>query len=51
MHNTAFVDDGTTVTEQQMIMKELSGGAPDADADVLALAGNDFFFLREYPDS
>lgn len=46
-HNTAFVNDGTpkpagwcpTVTEQQMIMKELSGGAPDADADVLALAG------------
>ncbi|KAI9508840.1 hypothetical protein F5148DRAFT_839232 [Russula earlei] len=45
-HNTAFVNDGTpkpagwspTVTEQQMIMKELSGGAPDADADVLALA-------------
>ena len=46
-HNTAFVNDGTpkpagwcpTVTEQQMIMKELLGGAPDADADVLALAG------------
>jgi protein JSN1 len=46
-HNTAFVNDGTpkpagwspTVTEQQMIMKELSGGAPDADADVQALAG------------
>lgn len=45
-HNTAFVNDGTpkpagwspTVTEQQMIMKELSGGAPDADADILALA-------------
>ncbi|KAI0255365.1 hypothetical protein BJV78DRAFT_1119714 [Lactifluus subvellereus] len=45
-HNTAFVNDGTpkpagwspTVTEQQMIMKELSGGAPDADADVQALA-------------
>ncbi|KAI0303363.1 hypothetical protein B0F90DRAFT_1809585 [Multifurca ochricompacta] len=46
-HNTAFVNDGTpkpagwspTVTEQQMIMKELSGGAPDADADIQALAG------------
>ncbi|KAI0262864.1 hypothetical protein BC834DRAFT_939187 [Gloeopeniophorella convolvens] len=45
-HNTAFVNDGTpkpagwspTVTEQQMIMKELSGGAPDADADIQALA-------------
>ena len=50
-HNIAFVNDGTpkpagwspTVTEQQMIMKELSGGAPDADADVLALAGNELF--------
>ena len=51
-HDTAFVNDATstpagwspTVTEQQMIMKELSSGAPDADADVLALAGNDIFF-------
>jgi protein JSN1 len=50
-HNTAFVNDGTpkpagwspTVTEQQMIMRELSGGTPDADADVLALAGNEHF--------
>ncbi|KAF8266603.1 hypothetical protein EI94DRAFT_1772066 [Lactarius quietus] len=46
-----FVNDGTpkpagwspTVTEQQMIMKELSGGAPDADADILALAGIHIF--------
>ncbi|KAI0049693.1 hypothetical protein FA95DRAFT_1604162 [Auriscalpium vulgare] len=45
-HNTAFVNDGTpkpagwtpTVTEQQMIMKELSGGGPDADADIQALS-------------
>jgi protein JSN1 len=28
-----------SVTEQQMIMKELSGGAPDAEADILALTG------------
>ena len=28
-----------TVTEQQMIMKELSYEGPDADADILALAG------------
>ena len=47
IHNTAFVAGGMlnpagrspTVTEQQMIMKELSGGAPDADADASALAG------------
>ncbi|KAH9057094.1 hypothetical protein EDB83DRAFT_2506783 [Lactarius deliciosus] len=38
-HNTAFPAGWSpTVTEQQMIMKELSGGAPDADADILALA-------------
>ncbi|KAI0317820.1 hypothetical protein OF83DRAFT_97653 [Amylostereum chailletii] len=45
-HNTAYVSDGTakpagwtpTVTEQQMIMKELAGGATDADADIAALA-------------
>ena len=28
-----------SVTEQQMVMKELSGGSPDAEADILALAG------------
>lgn len=28
-----------SVTEQQMIMKELSGGAADAEADIQALAG------------
>lgn len=27
------------VTEQQMIMKELSGGSPDAEADIQALTG------------
>ncbi|THH09485.1 hypothetical protein EW146_g8674 [Bondarzewia mesenterica] len=45
-HNTAYVSDGTakpagwtpSVTEQQMIMKELAGGSPDADADIQALA-------------
>ena len=29
----------SAATEQQMIMKELSGGSPDAEADILALAG------------
>ena len=28
-----------SVTEQQLIMKELSGGSPDAEADIIALAG------------
>lgn len=28
-----------SVTEQQMIMKELSGGSPDAEADIQILAG------------
>lgn len=28
-----------SVTEQQLIMKELSGGSPDAEADIQALAG------------
>jgi protein JSN1 len=34
-----------TVTEQQMIMKELSQGGPDAEADIQALAG-EFTFDR-----
>lgn len=46
-HNTAYVPDGQpkpagwtpTVTEQQMIMKEISVGAQDTDADVQALSG------------
>ena len=29
----------TAATEQQMIMKELSGGSPDAEADIQTLAG------------
>lgn len=36
------------VTEQQMIMKELSHGAPDAEADIAALAGE--FFPLKYPN-
>ena len=31
-----------SVTEQQLIMKELSGGSPDAEADIQALAGKSF---------
>ncbi|KAI0029866.1 hypothetical protein K488DRAFT_72644 [Vararia minispora EC-137] len=45
-HTAAYINDGTakpagwtpTVTEQQMIMKELAVGAPEAEADVAALA-------------
>lgn len=36
-----------SVTEQQMIMKELSGGSPDAEADIQALAGMTPFLLRD----
>ncbi|KAI5123302.1 hypothetical protein M0805_009323 [Coniferiporia weirii] len=46
LHTTATFSDGTakppgwtpSVTEQQMIMKELSEGSPDAENDILALA-------------
>ncbi|KAH7916035.1 hypothetical protein BJ138DRAFT_1053629 [Hygrophoropsis aurantiaca] len=46
MHNLAYVSDGLakpagwtpSVTEQQMIMKELTAGSPDAEADIQALS-------------
>jgi protein JSN1 len=46
-HTTAYVPDGLAkpagwapaVTEQQMIMKQLTAGNTDADADVQALSG------------
>ncbi|KAJ7219101.1 hypothetical protein GGX14DRAFT_434627 [Mycena pura] len=45
-HNTAYISDGLTkapgwtpaVTEQQMIMQQLSAGSLDAEADIMALA-------------
>ncbi|PCH38622.1 hypothetical protein WOLCODRAFT_23480 [Wolfiporia cocos MD-104 SS10] len=39
-HTNAYDPSGKpiAVTEQQMIMKELSGGSPDAEADIQALA-------------
>jgi protein JSN1 len=51
-HTTAYISDGLakppgwtpSVTEQQMIMQQLSAGSVDAEADVLALAGR-FFIL------
>ena len=43
LHNAPAFNDGSgkqaAITEQQMIMKELSDGSPEAEADVLALAG------------
>ena len=47
LHTGGSTLDGTTrpgtwsplMTEQQMIMRELSGGSPDAEADIAALAG------------
>jgi protein JSN1 len=53
-HSASFIMDGMTkqqarapsVTEQQMIMKELSGGSPDAEADILTLAGRSFPYCR-----
>lgn len=46
-HQSALANDGMprsagfapSVTEQQMIMKELSAGSADAEADIQALAG------------
>ena len=53
-HSPIFGPDGQprpagwqpSVTEQQMIMKELSGGAPEAEADIAALAGS--FVMPSY---
>lgn len=50
MHNIAYVSDGLSkpagwlpsVTEQQMIMKELTAGSPDADFDIQSLSGTCF---------
>jgi protein JSN1 len=47
MHNATYSTDGASktnvwsplMTEQQMIMKELSGGSPDAEVEVQALGG------------
>ena len=54
-HTTAHISDGIakpagwapSVTEQQMIMRELSVGSADADTDVHALSGSvsKYFFL------
>ena len=45
MHNGSHGQDGklqgwsASVTEQQMILRELSGGSSDAEADIQSLAG------------
>jgi protein JSN1 len=38
MHNNGY-NATPSVTEQQMVMRELSGGSPDAEGEVQALAG------------
>ncbi|KAF8638507.1 hypothetical protein AX16_010490 [Volvariella volvacea WC 439] len=37
-HNADGLGRGVSITEQQMIMRELSAGSPDAEADIQALA-------------
>ena len=46
MHSSTYVTEGgkapgwaPSVTEQQMILRELSGGSSDAEIDIQALAG------------
>ncbi|KAG8967296.1 hypothetical protein FRC03_010235 [Tulasnella sp. 419] len=39
MHeDVAHLEEGGSITEQQMIMRALSGGSPDAEPDIIALA-------------
>ena len=50
LHNSSFDVNkvsgwAASITEQQMIMKELSGGSPGAEADIIALAGESIRFL------
>jgi protein JSN1 len=55
-HTAAYVSDGLSkpagwapsVTEQQMIMKELSVGSADAEADIQALAGQLLFLSKTW---
>lgn len=50
MHTMAYTPEGAPkssamappMTEQQMIMRELSGGSPDAEGEIEALAGEAF---------
>ena len=62
VHAGSYLSDGLpkpagwvpSVTEQQMIMRELSVGAADAEADIQALAGmcsSDFFFPIRCPNT
>ena len=49
LHNNTFDVNkvsgwAASITEQQMIMKELSGGSPDAEADIIALVGESIRF-------
>jgi protein JSN1 len=53
MHGSTYVTEGgkapgwaPSVTEQQMILRELSGGSSDAEIDIQALAG--LYFILSY---
>lgn len=53
MHSSTYVPEGgkapgwaPSVTEQQMILRELSGGSSDAEIDIQALAG--LYFIHIY---
>ena len=52
-HNNVLISDGIqgnawspSITEQQMIVKQLSEGSPDAENEILAHAGEHFDILR-----
>lgn len=55
-HTAAYIPDGIakppgwapSVTEQQMIMKELSVGSADAEADIQALSGTRLFLRYSF---
>ncbi|KAG0707831.1 hypothetical protein DFH29DRAFT_994840 [Suillus ampliporus] len=56
MHNIPYVSDGLSkpagwmpsVTEQQMIMKELTAGSPDAEFDIQSLSGASDMAFTEF---
>ena len=51
MHNASQGPDGrpASVTEQQMILRELAGGSLEAEADIQTLAGASTFLTRMKP--
>jgi protein JSN1 len=58
MHSSTYVTEGgktpgwaPSVTEQQMILRELSGGSSDAEIDIQALAGLYFILFTFFYSS